>query len=157
MKGSVRTSLLFAPLLLLFACGSDPDPSGTGSGGRIATGGATSSSGGTTSTGANVGTGGKAAGTSGGAGGATASGGSPATSGGAGGGGTSGLVDCDLRKVVCRSAVPECPQFQVPSVSGTCYGPCVPIDSCACSVAEECPYNEEYTCWRRMHCGPYVG
>lgn len=168
----MRAPIAFAPLLLLLACGSAGDDVGGGSGGQSTSGGQSGASGGANSSGGNASSGGKAAGTSGGtgnasggavakggsapsSGGAAATGGSASTSGGSGGG-ASGLVDCDLRKVVCRIAVPECPQNQVPSVNGTCYGPCVPIDSCACTVAADCPYNEEYTCWRRTHCGPYV-
>jgi len=95
-------------------------------------------------------------------------GGNPSASGSAGegaggnaqvggaGGSASGLVDCDTRKVICKRVLPECPAMQVPSVVGTCYGECVKIDRCACSSADQCPDADQYTCWGKMHCGPYV-
>jgi hypothetical protein len=82
------------------------------------------------------------------------SGGSSASAGTAG---ASGLLhDCDPRKVTCKIAVPDCPDLQVPSVEGTCWGDCVEIAECACSGAEDCPDNDQYTCWSQRHCGPYV-
>lgn len=64
---------------------------------------------------------------------------------------------CDITKVLCRQAVPQCPDGQVPSVSGTCFGPCVPIESCKCSAPTDCPDNDKYTCHKSAgHCGPYV-
>ncbi|HYP74443.1 MAG TPA: hypothetical protein VER12_00725 [Polyangiaceae bacterium] len=90
----------------------------------------------------------------------TNSGGAHASSGGAGaaigGAGGQRLVDCDLRKVMCRAAQPSCAENQVPSVEGSCFGPCVPIESCACSASLDCPFSDRYTCWQRTHCGPYV-
>ena len=80
--------------------------------------------------------------------------------GGAGneGGTTGDLVDCDPLKITCKRAAPECPAGQVPSVDdvGNCYGDCVKIDRCACSTAQQCPDNNQYTCWAKQHCGPYV-
>lgn len=67
------------------------------------------------------------------------------------------MVSCDPTKILCRRAAPDCPEGQVPSVSGTCYGPCVPVDSCACTQASECPDHDKYTChMSAKHCGPYV-
>ncbi|WP_437618646.1 hypothetical protein [Sorangium sp. So ce1151] len=105
------------------------------------------------------------AGTSGGAGAAggdaaaAGQGGSAAGAGGeASGSGGAGdeLVDCDPRKITCKRAAPECGSMQAPSVEGTCYGPCVAIERCACDAAEACPMPDQYTCWRKQHCGPYV-
>jgi hypothetical protein len=65
--------------------------------------------------------------------------------------------DCDPRKVLCKMATPNCPFGQVPSVLGSCYGPCVPVDSCVCSSPEQCPDSSQYTCHISAgHCGPYV-
>jgi hypothetical protein len=65
--------------------------------------------------------------------------------------------DCDLGKVRCRRALPACAEGEVPTVEGTCYGPCVKLERCACSEAEDCPFPEMYTCHRSArHCGPYV-
>jgi hypothetical protein len=69
----------------------------------------------------------------------------------------SGPVSCDPRKVLCRRAAPTCPQGQLPSVDGSCYGPCVPADSCVCGSAAECPDPDHYIChMSQMRCGPYV-
>lgn len=66
-------------------------------------------------------------------------------------------ADCDLRKVACDEAEPECAEGATASVSGVCYGPCVSIESCTCSGPEECPDPDHYTCHRSAgHCGPYV-
>ena len=71
--------------------------------------------------------------------------------------GSSTSVSCDQRLVLCRVAPPTCPQMQVPSIDGSCYGPCVPIDTCVCQAAEDCPDANEYTCHRSQgRCGPYV-
>jgi hypothetical protein len=72
---------------------------------------------------------------------------------GAGGG---GLVDCSPANISCRRAPPVGEFGEAPSVEGICYGPCVPIDTCACSAPGECPNPNEYTCWMQEHCGPYV-
>lgn len=134
----------FAPLvlLLLLACsGKGEAPGGaSGSGGQVASGGDGAITGGTK-----------------GDGGSTMSGGTVST-GGTGGQGVAGqgLVDCDLRRVECRIVQPTCAENQVPSVNGVCFGPCVPIESCACSAADDCPFSDRYTCWQRTHCGPYV-
>jgi hypothetical protein len=65
--------------------------------------------------------------------------------------------DCDPRKILCRAAPPACPDGQVPSVSGSCYGPCIPVESCTCNAPEACPNSDKYTCHMSAgHCGPYV-
>lgn len=65
--------------------------------------------------------------------------------------------ECDSRKVMCQMATPVCVDGQVPSVSGICYGACVPIESCACSGPEQCPDSSQYTCHlSASHCGPYL-
>ena len=66
-------------------------------------------------------------------------------------------VSCDPRKILCKRAVPECPQMQVPSVDGSCYGDCVPVEQCPCSGPAECPDSDHYTChMSAAHCGPYL-
>lgn len=49
------------------------------------------------------------------------------------GGSTGGTgADCDVSKVTCQTFVPVvCPSGQVPTVSGSCFGPCVERASCA--------------------------
>lgn len=66
-------------------------------------------------------------------------------------------VSCDPRLILCRRAPPECPQWHVPSVSGSCFGPCVPVEQCACDEPADCPDPDHFTCHRSAaHCGPYV-
>jgi hypothetical protein len=66
-------------------------------------------------------------------------------------------TSCDPRQILCRRAPPECPQWHVPSVSGTCFGPCVPLEQCACDEPADCPNPETFTChMSAAHCGPYV-
>jgi hypothetical protein len=66
-------------------------------------------------------------------------------------------TDCDPRKVTCKIALPVCAEGEVPSVSGTCYGPCVAVESCACAEAAACPDANQYTCHMfAQHCGPYL-
>jgi hypothetical protein len=81
--------------------------------------------------------------------------GAPADAGASGAGG-SPRFDCDAKKVTCKIAVPACPDFEVPAVDGTCWGECVEIARCACSEASDCPDTNQYTCWSKRHCGPYV-
>jgi hypothetical protein len=71
-------------------------------------------------------------------------------------GGAGGLVDCDPKNILCKRLAPTCDAGQVPSVSGSCYGDCVKIERCACDAAEQCPEPNEYTCWSKQHCGPFV-
>lgn len=74
-------------------------------------------------------------------------------SGGAGDGGTS----CDPRKALCRSLPPTCAAGQVPSIDGSCWGPCVPIATCTCTSAADCPDANQYTCHlSRGVCDYYV-
>lgn len=74
---------------------------------------------------------------------------------------------CDARRVACRSLPPICPAGQGPSVvvsnladpdSFGCWGPCVPVETCACSGpngGNECP--KDHACWGHVkHCGPFV-
>jgi hypothetical protein len=87
----------------------------------------------------------------------TASGGSDQSEAGSpSGGGASGLAECNPKQVTCKALPPQCPANQVPSVDGTCWGECVKIDQCACSVASDCPDQNQYTCWSKQHCGPFV-
>jgi hypothetical protein len=68
-----------------------------------------------------------------------------------------GAVSCDPRKILCKRLAPMCPEGQVPSVEGTCYGPCVPAESCVCGSAAECPDPDHVTCHLSQgRCGPYV-
>jgi hypothetical protein len=56
-------------------------------------------------------------------------------------------TNCDQRDVVCDRMPPACGQGQVPRVAGNCYdGTCVPIDQCPCTVPDECPDRNQYTC-----------
>jgi hypothetical protein len=73
------------------------------------------------------------------------------------GGSSAELHDCDLDKVACEAAEPACPEGEVPSVNGICYGPCVAVEACACKGPDDCPLPEQYTCHLSAgHCGPYV-
>jgi hypothetical protein len=59
--------------------------------------------------------------------------------------------------VLCKRAEPVCPEGQMASVEGTCYGPCVPVEQCVCDGPEDCRLSDKYTCHRSAgHCGPYV-
>jgi hypothetical protein len=97
---------------------------------------------------------GSASGGSASSGGATGGGG--VTGGNASGGIAPGLVDCDPKQILCKRLAPSCAAGEVPSVAGSCYGDCVKIDQCACSAAAECPEPDQYTCWAKQHCGPFV-
>lgn len=48
--------------------------------------------------------------------------------------------ECDTTPIACRRLPPTCAQGEVPSVDGTCWGPCVPVTQCAsvdnCSVCD---------------------
>ncbi len=66
-------------------------------------------------------------------------------------------VSCDRRDIRCRALEPTCPDGEIASVVGTCWGPCVRIDECVCETPEECPDSDRYTCHRfRSRCGPYL-
>jgi hypothetical protein len=133
-------SLVLLSLGFVLGCGgSTKDPVASGGGGTGAQGGIDSGG----------------AGSGGSAEAGTASGG-VASSSGAPSGGADPLVDCDERKVTCRRAPPPCGTFEVPAVDGACYGECVKIERCACSGPEQCPDSNQFTCWSKTHCGPYV-
>ena len=89
---------------------------------------------------------------------AHAAGVSVATKGQCGGAqGGQGRVSCDPRQILCKRAPPVCAAGNVPSVVGTCYGECVPVEQCPCKDAPECPDPNQYTCHKsRGRCGPYV-
>jgi hypothetical protein len=162
--------------LLATACGETSEDNGAGASGQAGT----ATSGGGAGKG---GSGGSSAGSSAGKGGSTSSGGAStggtSSNGGAGTGGTSsnagsggtsgagssgdggsendGRNDCDPRKITCRRSAPVCDEGEAPSVEGTCYGPCVPIATCACSSADACPLPEMFTCHlSRGRCDYYV-
>jgi hypothetical protein len=66
-------------------------------------------------------------------------------------------ADCDARKVLCKSLPPMCPTGRVSSVFGTCWGPCVPIDQCACAGPMDCPEPNKYTCqMSKKRCTPFL-
>lgn len=70
-----------------------------------------------------------------------------------------GSVNCDPADITCQPIVPPepCPEGQVYSVVNNCHGSCVPIDSCACSSAAECPDHDHYTCLNGPgHCSYYL-
>ena len=73
------------------------------------------------------------------------------------GGASSGGTTCDPRRALCRSLPPTCPTGQVPSIDGMCWGPCVPIATCTCTAAADCPDPNQYTChMSRGVCDYYV-
>jgi len=99
------------------------------------------------------GAGNSAPGDSGGAGAAAGTSGGEGDSGAAG----SNAVSCDPREIFCRRLTPVCGANEVPSVEGTCYGPCVPVEACTCAEAAACPQPNTYTCHLdRQRCGPFV-
>jgi hypothetical protein len=53
-------------------------------------------------------------------------------------------LHCDARAIRCRLAPPVCGGGEVPSVDGTCWGPCVPATDCTCDPTASCPAG--YTC-----------
>lgn len=151
-----------------FGCGQSEGDSATPGGAGSVTAAGSSSAGasaGKAGTSATAGTA-SAGSSSGGAshGGSTAGGGASTTGGepdaqagtGSDGGSATGLVDCDPKKILCKRVAPVCDAGQVPRVEGSCYGDCVKVDTCACNAADQCPQPEEYTCWAKQHCGPYV-
>lgn len=147
-----NTLVFFASVLTLtaFACGGESDE---GDASQAGTGGATPGAGGANGTTAGAG-GAAGSATAGGAGGGMPSAG--ANNAGEGGS-PSELVACDPRLIVCKRVAPSCAQGEVPSVEGSCYGPCVPIERCGCDEPADCPDNATYTCWNfGAHCGPYV-
>ena len=157
-----------------FGCGESDGDGGAGAAAGSATAGSSPSGAGTSSTAggsakagsasggsASSGASGSAAGGSAAGGvdvGGSASGGQPDAQAGASneGGSTAALVDCDPQKIMCKRLAPVCEAGEVPSVAGSCYGDCVKIDQCACRSADQCPQPNEYTCWGKRHCGPFV-
>ena len=81
-----------------------------------------------------------------------------------------GPFDCDPSRVLCDMAPPACEPGYVPSVVGSCFGPCVPADQCspspdscivtgcssqACAaepVFTTCEWRPEYACYRYAVC-----
>lgn len=56
---------------------------------------------------------------------------------------------CDRSRVTCKLAEPVCPEGSVPSVEGSCYGPCLPATECSsvtgcddCTEPAVCVRNE---------------
>ena len=92
------------------------------------------------------------------AGESSAAAGSPGTGGQSAGsaGMSSSLLECDPSKVLCKRTAPQCVFGEVPQVVAGCYGECVRVDHCACSTAAQCPQSDQYTCWSKSHCGPFV-
>jgi hypothetical protein len=129
-------------LCLAAACGKSTDETG-------AAGGA-----GTLSAGSGIG--GSAAGNSTAVAGSTSTGGTSGGSSAGSAGGNSALLECDPSKVLCKRTAPQCVFGEVPEVVAGCYGECVKVDRCACSTAAECPQPDQYTCWSKSHCGPFV-
>ena len=71
--------------------------------------------------------------------------------------GPAGDVSCDPRRVLCKRVAPTCDAGQVPSVEGSCYGPCVSIVTCVCASPAECPDPVQYTChMNARRCGPFL-
>jgi len=66
-------------------------------------------------------------------------------------------VTCDRAQVTCEAPTPTCPSSQVPSVSGSCWGPCVPAQDCQavtncddCAAGQICVRDELQI--RSTHC-----
>jgi hypothetical protein len=131
MKGLV----FVCALIFLAGCSGDSDSSKTGGTGGSSGGSGGASQGGTGGSGGSGGSGGAtggAAGATGGSAGSVTGGaaGSSGAGGSAGAGGATG-TQCDPGLVQCDGPTPTCPEGQVPSVQGTCWGSCVPILDCA--------------------------
>ena len=71
----------------------------------------------------------------------------PTASADAGAGGGSSVVCVAHSAILCRMVEPDCGPGRVPSVEGSCWGPCVDITACACESAADCPDANQYTCW----------
>ncbi len=161
--------LLGTVLKPAFGCGGSAGDTGSAGGGSsgAATAGSSSSAGvagkaGASSTAGTTSGGGAAGGSGTGADGVSGSvatsGGQPDAQAGAGNeaGTGSGLSDCDPNKILCKRLAPECLAGEVPSVDGNCYSDCVKVEHCVCDAAEQCPQLDQYTCWAKQHCGPFV-
>jgi hypothetical protein len=56
-------------------------------------------------------------------------------------------ANCSQAAMSCTIAGPACAQGQVPEILNGCYtGRCVPIGSCGCTSANDCPDTRQYTC-----------
>ncbi len=67
--------------------------------------------------------------------------------------------DCDQTQIFCDVMPPICPKGYVPTSNGMgCYGPCVPITTCACTSGgppTQCP--KDYVCHAyAQRCGPLI-
>lgn len=49
------------------------------------------------------------------------------------------LVSCDEREIGCEQIPPACEVGFVHEVRNLCWGDCVPIATCGCTLREECP------------------
>ena len=157
-------ALLGSVLGLWLGCGQSERDGGAAGGAGAAIGGASSGSAGKVGANATAGTtsGGSTAGgdrNDGGVSGSlAATGGQADTQAGASSeaGAGSALIGCDPKQILCKRLAPECAAGEVPSVEGSCYGDCVKVERCGCSAAADCPQPEQYTCWAKQHCGPFV-
>lgn len=68
-------------------------------------------------------------------------------------------LSCDRSLVTCRVAAPSCPDGTIPSVQGSCWGPCVAASDCNavtdcddCAASEACVTNSVFEVTR--HCVP---
>ncbi len=43
-------------------------------------------------------------------------------------------IDCDFTDVICEAMPPDCAEGMTPSIEGDCWGPCVPLETCAPSA-----------------------
>lgn len=68
------------------------------------------------------------------------------------------MGSCDARRVLCDGIPPVCAEGEAPSVSGSCWGPCIPAMMCTCTTTEECPDIRGYSevCYTRGVCGPLL-
>jgi hypothetical protein len=49
-------------------------------------------------------------------------------------------LSCDHSQVTCKSAKPVCPAGQIPSVTASCWGPCIDVGQCSdVTDCSECP------------------
>jgi hypothetical protein len=127
--------------------------------GDVDAGGGTTTT--TTDTGATGGAAGASTPSGGGSGGAAGAGahgggvaGGPIGGGGNGGAGGSASVKCNPTGVVCATPPPGCDPGEVPSIEGACWGPCVPILSCA--TEDSCAncqgaFCAEYVAWKKEY------
>lgn len=63
---------------------------------------------------------------------------------------------CDPELVQCDSLPPICDEGEAPSVSGDCWGECIPASECRCRTIDDCPSITGYSevCYTAGHCGP---